>query len=402
MKGAIVRGSALVAAAAILAIVAVGGGHAVSMAVAVLAGAAATFVRMPSRSARRRWSPTPVVVLAVALIGTPAWPGTAAVLAGALGAAAMTPARSQLAPGPANLTGSAVVFIGLHLLRPLGAVPLADAPRLHWRELALVLVLAAVWYVTECSLEALASPESRAARRYWFRRALRDWPVAIVAISAAVTLAVLWSHSIPWALLVALGPFAITLHLGGRLAHGRELADNTVRALGRLPEAAGLVQSGHAQSVADLAVAMGRLAGYVGPDLEELEVAAQLHDLGLLATTRPSVRESGFSSAEVATWGAHVMSKSQALRDAAPIVAGFREPFRIPGADPDPHLDPRAQIVQVACMVVERLEAGSSIDTAVEELYRYSLFQLDPHVISLVRGAALTADTVLDELTRSP
>ena len=189
-------------------------------------------------------------------------------------------------------------------------------------------------FLAEAAEHTSAAPTWRQARRYHLGKALADWPVALVAVSSAVIFAVLWPYSIPWALAVSGVPLAITIYLGSRIARGRSMARLTIRALGRLPEAAGLTQSGHAQAVADLATAMAKLDGFVGVQLAELEIAAELHDIGLLATAHESVRAGGFSSADVATWGADIMAESKTLRPAAAIVSQSHEPFRVPGARP--------------------------------------------------------------------
>lgn len=375
---------------------------ALSVALAFAAGGVASLVRMPSAE-ERRWTFAPAMIVAISLIGAPGWPASSATLAGVVTAQAiLSLLRKRSAASTANILGAAVMFLGLAGARLVVDIPLSNPPRLGWRELGGVTAAALVWFLVESVFEAAGSPNWRTARRYYTRRALVDWPMALVAISSAITLAVLWTHSTGWAIAVAGVPYAIAHHLGSRLARGRQVADLTVRALGRLPEAAGLTASGHTQSVSDLVIAMGKLEGLVGPDLSQLEVAAQLHDIGLLATTTVEVQNEGFSSSDVAEWGADILASSDALRPAAALVRASREPFRIPGSDPDPGCDRRAQLIQVACRVVESVEAGNSIDKAVEALYGESVFQLDPHVISLVRRAARISNSVLDELARRP
>ncbi len=342
-----------------------------------------------------------MALVAVSLIGSPPWPGSAAVVAGALVTRGALVANStRAAPSSAHVLGVATLFMALAGARLLTGVPLGDAPRLGWLELVGVFGAAVVWFVSEAVAEAVSLRASPAARRHRLRRALADWPIAIVGIATAVTMAVLWRYSIGWAIAMSIAPYGIAHHLGVRVARGREIAGLTVRALGRLPEAAGLSPAGHAEQVAALAVAMGKLDGLVGTELEELEVAAHLHDIGLLGTTTSPIRTLEFSSSEVAGWGADILTASRSLRPAAEIVRSSRDPFRFPGADPDPGLDPRCQIVQVACRVVDAVESGDSLEKAVGGVYDHSLYQLDPHVVALVRPAAAISEVVLDELAR--
>ncbi|MFQ5554503.1 MAG: HD domain-containing protein [Acidimicrobiia bacterium] len=368
--------------------------------VAFAIGALGSLVRVPSVE-DRRWTLVPALLVSVSLVGIPPWPTTVVVVAGVFtvqSAARLVVGRPTMSV--ASLGGVCVLFCGLGAIEGIAAVPLVAAPRLTWTELGLVLAVWAAWFALEALLEGWSHRDGKGARRHHVRRGLEDWPIALVALSAAVTFGTLARHSLGWAIALSLVPYAIAHHLGVRVARGRRIADLTVRALGRLPEAAGLAASGHSQGVADLAVAMAKLEGAVGSDLKDLETAAHLHDLGLLATTSPPVRERGFSSSEIAEWGVEMLQPSSSLRPAAAIIGTSRDPFRIPGADPDPDLDHRSQIIQVACRALECVEAGGGIDSAVEELYRHSMYQLDPHVISLVRPAARISQSVLDELTR--
>jgi len=363
-------------------------------------GGVGALVRMPSVTSRR-WTLVPPILIACALVGSPPPPAATGVLAGALGTQLVIRLRvPRRAAGVATLAGACYLFVTLTAAGSVAGVPISNAPHLQWAELGMILAAVALWFLIEAGLEATTAPEWRQSPRYHVRRALEDWPIALVATSAAMTFAVLSAHSVMWALVVSILPYGIAHHLGARLARGRHIAALTVRALGRLPEAAGLTSAGHAQHVADLAVAMAKLEGMIGPELDQLETAAHLHDIGLLATTSPRSKHRGFASSEVASWGAEILATSHGLRPAADIVRITRDPFRVPGSDPDPKQDRRAQIIQVACRVVEALETGTSLNTAVEELYEHSLFQLDPHVVSLVRRAALISDSVLDELVR--
>ncbi len=370
---------------------------AVAVALAGASGAAGSMVRMPSVRPGRSWTVAPMIVLTFGLLGTPAFPGPIAALAGVFvveAAGTERPNRVEVA------LASSVTLLLLWAAAPFAAVPLTAPPVLAVRELGVVAAVGTAWFVVEAVLHARTAPSWGEARRFHFVRALGDWMIGLVAVSSAVTFAVLWPFSAGWAFAVSLVPLAIAFQLGQRVAAGRTMAEVTVKALGRLPEAAGLTQAGHAQFVADLAVAMGKLRGLIGPQLAELEVAAHLHDIGLLATTDKSVRDGGFFSSDVASWGADIMRESTTLNPAAAIVASSAEPFRVPGLDPDPALDARSQIVQVACLFVRRVEAGTSIEDAVEDLYQQSLYQLDPRIVALIRPATAISESVLDEVGR--
>ena len=71
------------------------------------------------------------------------------------------------------------------------------------------------------------------------------------------------------------------------LASTRRSYLQTVGALAAAPELGGLVREGHADRVADMAVAMGRVLVLSPSELEHLETAAQLHHLGAVCLDEP-------------------------------------------------------------------------------------------------------------------
>ena len=128
------------------------------------------------------------------------------------------------------------------------------------------------------------------------------------------------------------------------------LVDLTVQALGRLPEAAGVSQRGHSKNVTSLAVAMGRVRGLAGRELETLRRAALLHDVGLIAATRPEVDEDGFLTSDVSEWGADILSSNDEFRRETALMRQMSAPYRSPGADP---VDgDAARLIRVACRAI--------------------------------------------------
>ena len=111
-------------------------------------------------------------------------------------------------------------------------------------------------------------------------------------------------------LAVFMGPLLVTQVAFRRYAGIRATYLQTVRALARVTEVGGYVESGHSRRVSRLAVAVGRELGLAEADLLDLEYAALMHDIGQLslpdpipggATVLVSTRTSGASPSSART-----------------------------------------------------------------------------------------------------
>jgi HD-GYP domain-containing protein (c-di-GMP phosphodiesterase class II) len=88
-------------------------------------------------------------------------------------------------------------------------------------------------------------------------------------------------------LAVFIGPLLVTQVAFRRYAGIRATYLQTVRALARVTEVGGYVESGHSRRVSRLAVAVGQELGMPEHDLLDLEYAALMHDIGQLALPDP-------------------------------------------------------------------------------------------------------------------
>jgi hypothetical protein len=107
----------------------------------------------------------------------------------------------------------------------------------------------------------------------------------------------------------------------------RRTYDQTIRALGAAPELGGMVRDGHAERVADLAVAVGATLGFSRHELAQLETAALLHHLGQVCLDEP---EDGRppEPVAVAQAGATILRGTQLLAPAGDIIAAEWMPYR--------------------------------------------------------------------------
>jgi hypothetical protein len=111
------------------------------------------------------------------------------------------------------------------------------------------------------------------------------------------------------------------------LAVIRRTYDQTIRALGAAPELGGMVRDGHAERVADLAVAVGATLGFSRHELAQLETAALLHHLGQVCLDEPADGRPPEPLA-VAEAGATILRGTQLLAPAGDIVAAEWTPYR--------------------------------------------------------------------------
>jgi hypothetical protein len=107
----------------------------------------------------------------------------------------------------------------------------------------------------------------------------------------------------------------------------RRTYDQTIRALGAAPELGGMVRDGHAERVADLAVALGGVLGFSRHELAQLETASLLHHLGQVCLDEPDDGRPP-EPLSVAEAGATILRGTQLLAPAGDIIAAEWMPHR--------------------------------------------------------------------------
>ncbi|PJN42776.1 metal-dependent phosphohydrolase [Streptomyces sp. CB02959] len=116
-------------------------------------------------------------------------------------------------------------------------------------------------------------------------RALPGIGTAICATGVVIALGVAVAGL--WALPVFCLPLLLTQIALRRYAAVRATYRQTIASLARATEIAGCTPPGHARRVAGLSRAVGRELGLGGPDLDVLEHAALMHDIGQLSLVDP-------------------------------------------------------------------------------------------------------------------
>ncbi|TDD39209.1 HD domain-containing protein [Actinomadura sp. KC06] len=211
----------------------------------------------------------------------------------------------------------------------------------------LVLAVMGVVVIASCFTDVLIAAVIRAeAVRARFGIALRDEVEAKMALCAATSatamlIAVATTAMGEAALLIFTVPILVTQFAFRRYAGIRATYLQTVRALSRVTEVGGYVETGHSHRVSQLAVAMGRELGMSEEELLELEYAALMHDIGQLSLGDPipggaTVLASPAEQRRIAELGAEVIKQTGVLDRVAHIVQLSSHPYR---TGREPHAD---------------------------------------------------------------
>jgi hypothetical protein len=247
-------------------------------------------------------------------------------------------ALPHLAVGrPARVSGMATRLLCVacvaYIFRPLAGI---GAVERHWGlAFTLMTSLAAMAMLLEAVLTALLRVDEQRAR---FRVALVDEMRVQLPLGAAVgasALLIAFAAEVMGlaALAVFTAPLLVTQVAFRRYAGIRATYLQTVRALAKVTEIGGYVETGHSERVSRLAVAIGRELGIHEPQLLELEYAALMHDIGQLSLSDPipggaTVLVSRQDQQRIAELGADVIQQAQVLGSVAEIVRRQNEPYR--------------------------------------------------------------------------
>jgi hypothetical protein len=307
-------------------------------------------------------------------------------------------ALPHLAVGrPARVSGMATRLLCVacvaFIFRPLAG---NDAVVRHWGlAFSIMTSLTVIALLLEAVLTALLRVEEQGAR---FRVALVDEMRVQLPLGAAVgasALLIAFAGEVMGlgALAVFTAPLLVTQVAFRRYAGIRATYLQTVRALAKVTEIGGYVETGHSERVSRLAVAVGRELGIHEPELLELEYAALMHDIGQLSLHDPipggaTVLVSRQDQQRIAELGAEVIQQAQVLGSVAEIVRRQNEPYRRAdgGArDSESSGPPLSSRIIKAANAFDDL-VGSSLDpgraaAAVQQLRLDTASEYDPNTV---------------------
>jgi hypothetical protein len=281
---------------------------------------------------------------------------------------------------PAGLTGMAsrLVAVGCvaFIFRPFAGSRVLNAHGNWWIAFGVMTALAALCWLVEAVIGALIRADDLGAK---FSVALGDEMRVQLALGAAVgasaIITVFAAEVMGLAeLAVFIGPLLVTQVAFRRYAGIRATYLQTVRALARVTEVGGYVESGHSRRVSMLAVAVGRELGLSEPDLLHLEYAALMHDIGQLALPDPipggaTVLVSPADQRRIAELGSDVIRQAGVLDKVADLVRCQHWPAR--GHDPEPPVGSR--IIRAANAFDDLVGGSTDRDRSAAALDRLRL-----------------------------
>lgn len=316
---------------------------------------------------------SPVIVLGAAAVTLPVCWVVVYLLHGRRVAAGTFPAE------PIGLAAFGLVFFGA--LRFLEA----EAPA-HPLVLGAFSLAVLAWFGAAVVVRSIASLDrQRFRRRLVVLRVLADWPAYAALFSSAALYAVTVGPMGPWAIPLAGLPYLFS-HLSlDRVQGTRRTYDQTIRALGAIPEASGQVSQGHSGRTGDLALAVGAELGLGSAMLRRVEYAALLHDIGRVVLANPTVAQGNYSFSDVSGWSAAIIAEARYLEPVAEIVASQHAPYRKPGEQRDPQVPIGSQVVRVVARYDSSLDDGFGPVEAIEMLHKGVAYDYDPTVVLALR-----------------
>jgi len=280
--------------------------------------------------------------------------------------------------------------------------PLANAGLVGsrwWFQLPVMLALVVLAWLFESVVSALIAADALRTR---FGVALGDelrvqFPIAAATGASALLIAFAAEVMGLAAVAVFAAPLLVTQVALRRYAGIRATYLQTVRALARVTEIGGYVETGHSARVSSLAVAIGRELGMAEAALLELEYAALMHDIGQLSLREPvpggaTVLVAREEQRRIAEYGAEVIQQAKVLDTVADIVRRQSDPCRPADRSAPPPLSSR--IIRAANAYDDLV--GSSGDPvraaeAVERLRLDTGAEYDPRVVEALSRLVLPA-----------
>lgn len=279
----------------------------------------------------------------------------------------------------AGLLAFGVVFAAL-------TVPMAGPVAREPAALAAYTMACAAWFAVAAAVRAMASEQGRfTARRLVVARGVGEWPAYVALFASAALFAFTVGTMGVWAVPLAGLPYAFGHVSLSRVQATDRTYRETMLALSRIPEAGGLVASGHAERCSRLAVAVGAELGLNQTALGRLEYAALLHDIGRVVLANPAVAAGGYDLSDVSTWSSVIISETRHLEPVGEIVASQHEPYRRPGESRDESMPQGSRVLRVVAAYDGELNNGVSPTEALEHLHRGAAYDFDPEIVGTLR-----------------
>jgi putative nucleotidyltransferase with HDIG domain len=193
------------------------------------------------------------------------------------------------------------------------------------------------------------------------------------------------------------------------LAENKELLVDSIRALAAAIDAKNPYTSGHSERVSQYAVAIARQCGIEGSELQKVEIAALLHDVGKIGIddailTKPeALTDPEFAQMRVHTVkGAAIVSPIKRLREMLPGIRSHHENWS-GGGYPDGLVGEQiplvARIIAAAdvfdAMTTQRpYQQAMRLDFVFKRIGQMAGNRLDPNIVRAFLAAVRTGDLI--------
>jgi hypothetical protein len=200
-----------------------------------------------------------------------------------------------------------------------------------------------------------------------------------------------------WAAIPLLIIPVVLTHVAVRRVIGiRDALEQSMLAMSRLSEVAGLTRPGHSQRVARLAVAIGRRLEMDIADLRLVERTALLHDLGQLGLAEPlrggaTIHATAIQEAQIAYSARRLVGGTPQLAELLPLLDQVRTPFRRTREFGE-HIPIASRIVRVANAwddINEGARSPRAQAVALERLHLGLGYDYDPEVVAALEQAVM-------------
>jgi NACalpha-BTF3-like transcription factor len=256
-----------------------------------------------------------------------------------------------------------------------------------WEDLFPFAVALIAWLTVEVVLRALFVLGPRELSRSYLARALLH--DVNVFVGLALTGALFGELFAPigwWALPIALLPYSFAHSAFKRFQETKTTYRQTIRALARIPEVSGLGIDGHADRTTDLATSIAKEMGLGPSQVDDVEYAALMHDIGRVSLSEPQILKMGFTDDDLARWSAEIIAESPYLERVAEQVRHQYESYRKPGEQSDPDISAVSRIIKVSAAYDWKVHrSGMSPLSALEELHAGAAYEYDPDVVASLR-----------------
>lgn len=292
--------------------------------------------------------------------------------------------HNELLPVLIRRFGGYVVYAVVYSAMRVGLFAELDG---GWEDLFPFAVAVAAWLATEVLIRALLILSPRELSRSYLARAfLQDVNVFMGLTLTGALFGELFESIHWWALPIALLPYSFAHAAFKRFQETKTTYRQTIRALARIPEVSGLGVDGHADRTTDIATAIAKEVGLGPAQVEEVEYAGLMHDIGRVSLSEPQVIRMGYTDDDIARWSAEIIAESPYVEQVADQVRHQYEPYRKPGEQTDPDISIVSRIIKVASAYDWKVHRdGMSPLSALEELHAGAAYEYDPAMVASLR-----------------